>query len=88
MSDYPSYVPSKLAMGRYRRWAASDPKRVVAWFGGLTPIAIGMAVVGAVAGQTVLLVAGALGAADLIVEGVIYLPRAWRAARGDSPPSN
>jgi hypothetical protein len=73
-------------MGLLRRWGARDPKRVVMWFGVMTPLAIGVVAVEAVLGNTVVLGAGALALAALIVEGVVYLPRAWRTMRGTQSP--
>jgi hypothetical protein len=80
VTEYPSFVPSRFAMGRFRTWGSRDPKRVIAWFVGVSLAAAGTVAVGAVTGSVWLLIGGGVALADLVVEGVIYVPRAWRAA--------
>jgi hypothetical protein len=88
MPEYPDYVPSWFAMGRLRGWAANDPRRVIAWFGGMSLVATGIIILAAIAGNIVLLIGGGIALIDLMVEGVIYLPRARRAThRGHTTSS-
>jgi hypothetical protein len=88
VSEYPSYVPSWFAMGRFRRWGARDPRRVIAWFGGVSLVLACVVIASAIAGDILFLIAGGIVLADLVIEGAIFLPRAWRASRDDLPTSN
>jgi hypothetical protein len=79
MTEYPGFVPSRFAMGRFRGWGARDPRRVIAWFGGVALVAVGVVTVGVVARNLALIIGGGVALADMVVEGAIYVPRALRA---------
>jgi hypothetical protein len=86
--EYPSYVPSWFVMGQLRRWGARDPRRVIAWFGGVLLVTVGLVIVTAINGDIVFLIIFGVALVDLVIEGVIFVPRAWRAIRDGRSPSN
>jgi hypothetical protein len=75
-------------MGQLRRWGARDPRRVIAWFAGTSLVSVCVFVVAAMADHIPLLLGSGIALVDLVIEGAIFLPRAWRASREGLSPSN
>jgi hypothetical protein len=81
--DRPSYVPRTWGTRwpLVARWAKDKPDRVIAYFGGSALATMAMLAVGIVASQLALVVAGLIACVVIVIEGGIYVPRAFRAMR-------
>ena len=89
MAGRPNYVPSTWS-GRYsfNRWLAERPQRVLGWFVGATLFAFGL-IAWAVTDphgyfDGALAIPGLIGAGLLVVQAIVYIPRALRAMRGNT----
>lgn len=74
-------------MGQLRRWGARDPRRVIAWLGGMSLVTAGLVIVTAIKGDIVFLIIFGVALVDQVIEGVIFVPRAWRAMHECRSPS-
>jgi hypothetical protein len=80
--SYPDYVPRWWTRGGLNRWFARSPKRVIAWLSFAPLLAAAIAVTNFLNDEPAFGVIVAILTLGLIAQSAVYIPRAWRAARG------
>jgi len=81
MRELPDYCPHDWKPDRLNQWLAVRPSRVLGWIFAEVFVSLGLVVVGATTGLTWLLVGAAVVSCGAVIQGAIYVPRAWRAMR-------